>query len=107
MAANNEVVKRGVASILHSPSCRERLSGKYLNGSGCAFLGSAERRKLRHFVPSCGLLGPRYGARSEFPDSLEKGYSRKLVVASPATNILFYSAQSSVTPLSCWLPPGY
>src|SRR5215204_6188201 len=51
-----------------------RLSGKYLNRSDRAFLGSAERRKLRHFAPSCGLLGPRNGARSEFPDSL----SRKL-----------------------------
>ena len=28
----------------------------------------------------------------------EKACSRKLVVASPATNIPFYSAQSSVTP---------
>src|SRR5215217_1285980 len=49
-----------------------RLSGKYLNGSDRAFLGSAERRKLRHFAPSCGLLGPRNGARSEFPDSLSR-----------------------------------
>src|SRR5215204_4766439 len=57
-----------------SPSFLERLSGKYLNGSDRAFLGRAERRKLCHFAPSCGLLGPRNGARSEFPDSL----SRKL-----------------------------
>jgi hypothetical protein len=48
----------------------ERLSGKYLNGSDRAFLGSAEGRKLLHFAPSFGLLGPRNGARSEFPDSL-------------------------------------
>src|SRR5215203_4268633 len=37
----------------------------------------------------------------------EKAHSRKLVVSSPATNIPFYSAQSSVTPCSCCLLPGY
>src|SRR5215213_6708454 len=37
----------------------------------------------------------------------EGSHSRKLVVASPATNVPFYSAQSSVTPGSCCLLTGY
>jgi len=41
---------------------------------------------------------------SELP---RKAHSRKLAVASPATNIPFYSAQSSVAPVSCSLLPGY
>jgi hypothetical protein len=49
----------------------ERLSGKYLNGSDRAFLDSAERRKCAISPPRVrALLGPRNGARSEFPDSL-------------------------------------
>src|SRR5215211_6423076 len=37
----------------------------------------------------------------------EKAHSRKLTVASLATNIPFYSGQSSVSPLSCCLLPGH
>src|SRR5215212_7051324 len=37
----------------------------------------------------------------------EKDNSRKLVVARSATNIPFHSGQSSVTPGSCCLLPGY
>src|SRR5215217_1216565 len=41
------------------------------------------------------------------PRIREGSHSRKLVVASPATNITFYSAQSCVTLGSCCLLPGY
>src|SRR5215218_8988877 len=37
----------------------------------------------------------------------ERAHSRKPTVASPATNIPFYSTQSSVAPVSCSLLPGY
>jgi hypothetical protein len=37
----------------------------------------------------------------------EKTHSRKLIVASPATNIPFYSNQRIVTPYSSCLLPGY
>src|SRR5215218_10932668 len=37
----------------------------------------------------------------------EKAHSWKLVVAIPATNVLFYSPQSTVTPGSCCVLPGY
>src|SRR5215218_11458390 len=49
-------------------------------------------------------------ARGRFPSIhrvAEKAHSRKLVVAIPATNIPFYSAQSSVTPYFCCLLAGY
>src|SRR5215203_3138692 len=97
MAANNEAVKgrrRALgqrtcapssleAGCLYSPSLLERLSGKYPNGSDRAFLGSTERRKLCHFAPSCGLLGPRNGARSEFPDSLSRKLGKLEAARSP------------------------
>src|SRR5215203_5154442 len=53
-------------------------------------------------VPPCIGL-----AASAIHRVAEKAHSRKLVVASPTTNIPFYSAQSTVTPCSCYLLAGY
>jgi len=47
-------------------------------------------RNLRHPIWKAGLVS--------IHSPSEKAHSRKLVVASPATNIPFYGAQSSVTP---------
>ena len=45
------------------------------------------------------LFAPIFlGSQASIHRESEKAHSRKLVVASPAINIPFYSAQSSVTP---------
>jgi hypothetical protein len=48
---------RDVGKRACSVSFLERLSGKYLNGSDRAFLGSAERRKFAPFRPLVRALG--------------------------------------------------
>src|SRR4028119_2320242 len=66
-------------------------------------------RELRFSSVGNGGLQAREGCARRWVASIhraaEKAHSRKLVVASPATNIPFYSAQSSVTPCSCHLLP--
>src|SRR5215208_6295971 len=58
---------------------------------------------LENFLRLESARGRRY---LYSPSRREGLHSRKLVVASPATNIPFYSAQTSVIPYSCCLLPG-
>jgi len=69
---------------------------------GNGMVGDYDRLRRRgHIISLSHKAVPLY---SELP---RKAHSRKLAVASPATNIPFYSAQSSVAPVSCSLLPGY